>query len=162
MKNIAVIITGLTLLTPLFGCATPEKVETPKIIETNLYDYKPVSAAEKSVYDFFVNCEKFVGKQDLNKYLSCFNDGAKIRIYQGKDNNPMVTKSGYRNHLKGGAFKKMKSGNLIDPSFSVEGEKAKIKCYRLQDSKPVMQYDFSLIKENGNWSIIRSDYKWTK
>lgn len=162
MKRLAIILIGSAVIATLIGCSVPEKLKTPKKIDTSLYDYKPASAAEKDVYNFFVTCEKSVGQQDLNKFLSCFNDGAKIRINQGEGKNPMVTKSAYRNHLKGGAFKRMKSGNLINPSFKVDGEKANIKCFRIQNNKPVMKYDFSLIKEDDKWSIIRSDYKWTK
>ena len=127
---------------------------------TKLYDYQPATAQEKEVFDFFVECDKAIGEQNLDKFLSCYNDGAKIRIFKGEGSNPTVTKSAYRTHLKGGAFKNMESNKLTNPTITVDGEKANIKCQITYQNRWVQKHNFSLIKDNEQWSIIRADYRW--
>jgi hypothetical protein len=61
MRNIILLFSGVALLVLITGCA-----------QTKLYDYKPASADEKNVYDFFVECDKAVGEKKLEKYLACY------------------------------------------------------------------------------------------
>jgi hypothetical protein len=153
MKNIIILLAVTFLLSFITGCATTG--------ETKLYDYIPTSEEDKDVYDFFVECDKAIGDQDLEKFLACYNDGAKIRIFKGEGSNPIVTKSAYRTHLMGGAFKRMKSNKLKNPKISVNGDTANIKCNITYENRWTQWHTFSLIKDNGKWSIIRADYKWT-
>ena len=83
MKKIVLTLTGISLLLFVSGCAKTE------ISDTRLYDYKPASLAEKEVYDFFVGCEKAIDDKNLNKYLACYNDGAKIKIAKGEGDDPV-------------------------------------------------------------------------
>jgi hypothetical protein len=156
MKNFILILTGLSIAFFLPGCSKTKKGDT------NLYEHRPVTAAKKEVYDFFVECEKAISGKNLDKYLACYNDGAKVKISKGDGDDPMVTKAGYRNHLKGGAFSEMQSRQLRDPQIFVYGNKASVRCSKIIDEETIQRLDYRLVKDRGQWRIIRLDYKMMK
>ena len=156
MKNFILILTGLSITFFILGCSKTEKKDT------NLYAHRPATAAKKEVYDFFVECEKAINEKNLDKYLACYNDGAKVKISKGDGDDPMVTKAGYRNHLKGGAFSELQSRQLKDPQIFVYGNKVSVRCSKIIDEETIQRLDYRLVKDRGQWRIIRLDYKMMK
>ena len=79
MEISAILLSGLSVLLLITGCA-----------QTKLYDYQPATAPEKEVFDFFVECDKAVGEKNLEKYMSCYKDDARIRVFIGNYTNIWV------------------------------------------------------------------------
>ena len=149
MKSNIPILTGLSLLLLIFGCA-----------QTKLYDYQPTSASEKEVFEFFVDCDKAVGEKNLEKYMSCYNDDARIRIFIGHETNIWVSKEEFRKRLEDGLWDKWESNKFQSPKITVNGNKAIVKCTMPGEPPWVAKHKVDLIKENGQWGIIKWGYKW--
>ena len=149
MKINVIILTGLSVLLLISGCA-----------QTKLYDYKPATASEKEVFDFFVECDKAVGDKNLEKYMSCYRDDARIRIFIGNYTNIWVSKEELRKRLEDGLWNNWESNKFLNPNISVNGNQATVKCIMPGGGQWVAKHSVELIKENDLWSISKWGYKW--
>ena len=147
MKSIHSAISALLFLMVLnYGCAT-----------TKLSDYKAKSNEESALLSYFVECDAAYQRQDYTKWLACFHDDAKIRIFQTDAVTRMdVLKPAYKNYLAAGRASDMQL-EVINPVINIDGDKASLKY--VNGIVRQMRGRFDFVKDKESWQITRMD--WT-
>ena len=111
--------------------------------------------------DTMVECFTAYKEQDLSKWLDCFEEDAKIRIYSGgdgvQDDHPMLSKQQYKTWLEAGGHG-LQSYNLINPKIRVTGNSAIFICDNLV-SGTAIQIESDLINKKDQWKMIK--LRWT-
>ena len=136
----------LSLIFLFCGCAA-----------TKLSDYEAKSPEESELLSFFVECDAAYQSEDYTKWLACFHDNAKIRVYQtDAGTRKDISKPEYKVYLADGRAAEMPY-ELVNPVIDIEEEKASLK-YR-NALLPQLRLRFDFVKDRDSWQITRWD--WT-
>ena len=132
----------------ILGCAQSPQIE--------LSEYQPNSAEEKTLVNFLMECKDAHLKRNYSKWLDCYHENASIKITQSEYLNPMLSKQEYKIHLEGGEDIGEET-SWVNPNINMRGDKAVVRFYEHFETVRVKE-QIDIIKENGEWKIIRSDW----
>jgi hypothetical protein len=142
-KSLLFSILFFSVLLFIFGCAA----------NTKLADYQPKSTEETEILNFIIECDKAYQNENFTKWLACFHDDAKIRIWQTDlVTIKVVSKAEYKEYLEAMGTTDMES-EIINPKITITGDRATIKY--MDGASGYIRGTFDLMRESESWSITR-------
>jgi hypothetical protein len=142
MKRRLVYLTTILSLLFLFGCAAGK----------NIKEYEPKSPDEEAIIRVLVVSIDAIDNKDIPGHLAIIHNNASMMVFDDMYNRPILSKELYAKKLPSRIADM--GGEYYISSITVSGNEAIVNCSHIIRGYK-SQHKITMVKENGNWYIMR-------